>query len=153
MMRTSTIILYGIGALLMALPGLFTTGRRSVYLLCMISGLLLIAAAGKRGFAQPKTALVLLVVSNISFWLSVVLWLSRDKLFGMPTRESGVDPFVGPLLLWLAVLILFVIYESVVFATGIIVNRSRTVAVIGLAAVAVQVLLTGRSIYLMIQGV
>ncbi len=53
----------------------------------------------------------------------------------------------------LAVLLVLATYETVVFAIGVIANRNRTLAAIGLVAVVVQVLVSVRSICLMIQGV
>jgi hypothetical protein len=154
MTKTSKLTLNLTGALLMAIPGLFRTSIRFWFVACMAVGCLsLVTAAFRQEFTRPKTALLLLIVSNLSFWLSFALWRMRDTLVGPMPRYSGIDPFVGPLVIWLAVLVLMATYQTVVFAVGVIANRNRTVAAIGLAAVVVQVLVSVRHIYLMIQGV
>lgn len=53
----------------------------------------------------------------------------------------------------MVVLVTSVIYEVVVFLKGVVANLDRGVAAVGLVAVVVQMVLTVRSIYLMIQGV
>jgi hypothetical protein len=154
MTQASKLTLYLIGALLMAIPGLFRTSMRFWFVAYMAVGcLLLVTAAVRHEFTKPKTALLLLIMSNLSFWLSFALWRMRDTLVGPMPRYSGIDPFVGPLVIWLAVLLVLATYETVVFAIGVIANRNRTLAAIGLVAVVVQVLVSVRSIYLMIQGV
>jgi hypothetical protein len=154
MTQKSKMTLYAIGALLMALPGPFTTSTRLLSLACIGVGYsLLIIATVRCGFTKPKTALLLLIISNLSFWFSVGLWLVRDRYVGSPPPYTGIDPFVGPLLLWMVVLVTSVIYEVVVFLRGVVANRDRSVAAVGLVAVVVQMALTVRSIYLMIQGV
>jgi hypothetical protein len=152
MTQTKTIIFYGAGVMLMAIPGFFTTHSRFAYLACMIGGLVLLAAAAGPQLTKPKTALLLLVITNLSFWLSVMFWIMRDRLIGLP-HQTAIDPFVGPQLLWLLLFLIFVPYEVVVFLAGMIANRERKLAAIGATGVVAQVLITGRSIYLMLQGV
>lgn len=153
MTQTTRITLYIIGALLMAIPGLFTTGMRFFFMAFVAAGyLLLITATVKYDFTKPKTALLLLIVSNLSFWLSYGLWLMRSRIVGQPPKE-GIDPFAGPVSLWLVIFLTFVLYEAAIFLMGITVNRERSVAAVGLAAIVVQILVTMRTIYVMIQGV
>jgi len=153
MTQTMRAALYVIGAVLMALPGLFTTSVRFYSMAFIASGyLLFVVATVKLEFMNPGTALLLLVVSNLSFWSSYVLWLVRPKLTGL-VPETGIDPFAGPLSLWLILLLTFLVYEVAVFATGVAANRQRVLSVIGLAAVVAQVLITLRTIYIQVNGV
>ena len=153
MTQTMRTALYVIGAVLMALPGLFTTGVRFYFMALIASGyLLLVIATVKYEFTNPRTALLLLLVSNLSFWFSYGLWWLRPKLLGL-APEKGIDPFAGPLSLWLIVLLTFLVYEVAVFVTGMAANRQRVLAAIGLAAVVAQALITLRTIYVMANGV
>ena len=146
-------VLYVIAAVLMALPGLFTTGVRFYSMAFIASGyLLFVVATVKLEFTNPRTALILLLVSNLSFWTSYVLWLVRPKLTGLEP-ETGIDPFAGPLSLWLIALFTFLLYEAAVFVAAVAVNRQRVLSAIGLTAVAAQVLITLRTIYVQVNGV
>src|SRR5205085_2264810 len=75
----------------------------------------------------------------VAFWLSYGLWLIRLKFVG-PSPESGIDPFAGPLAIWVILLLPFLVYEAGVFLWGIVANRERTIAAIGMVAAIVQVL-------------
>ena len=143
--------LYMMGILLMALPGLLKTGTRFWFIGCMTVGtVLLIIATVKRGVTKPRTALQLLIISNLSFWLAIALLPVRNRLFGAP--PIGVHPFDGPLALWSLVFIVLVIYEVAIFLRGLLVKGDRLMAIVGLAAVVVQGAITLRSIYMWIQG-
>jgi hypothetical protein len=147
------IALYVVGGILMALPGVFTTGSRFYFMAFMGGGsLLLVTACVKYEFTAPRTALLLLLVSNASFWLSYALWFLRAKLGVAPPRE-GIDPFAGPLSLWLLLFLAFLVYETVVFVVGLTTNRQRGFAAAGLVALVPQILVTLRTIYTMIKGV
>jgi hypothetical protein len=136
----------------MALPGLFT-GSRPYFLVFMAGGsLLLVTVCAKDQFTAPRTALLLLFVSNASFWLSYALWSLRPKLGGPPPTE-GIDPFAGPVSFWLLLFLAFLIYETAVFVVGLTANRQRGLAVVGIVAVLAQVMVTMRTIYTMIKGV
>jgi hypothetical protein len=50
-------------------------------------------------------------------------------------------------------LLTFLLYEAVVFLWGIVANRERAMAAIGLVAAIAQVLVTIRVVYRMVQGV
>ena len=137
----------------MCLPGLFTDGMRLASVAFMAVGYaLLIVATVKNGGSKPGTALALLATSNLSFWLSYGLWLIRLKFAG-PSPGEGIETFSGPLAYWLILLSTFVVYESVVFLRGVVINRERTVALTGLVAVVVQVFGTLRFINSVVQGV
>jgi hypothetical protein len=146
------IALYVVGGVLMALPGLFT-GSRPYFLVFMAGGgLLLVTVCAKDQFTAPRTALLLLFVSNASFWVSYALWSLRPKL-GVPPPTEGIDPFAGPVSFWLLLFLAFLIYETAVFVVGLTANRQRGLAVVGIVAVVAQVMVTMRTIYTMIKGV
>jgi hypothetical protein len=152
MRQTTKLAFFALGALLMSLPG-FTAPTRWASLAFLAAGyVILIVATVKNGASRPGTALMLLIASNVSFWLSFGLCLIRLKFVG-PSPESGIDPFAGPVALWLYLLPTFILYEAVVFLRGLAVNQERKVAAVGLVACVVQVLLTLRTIYDLVQGV
>lgn len=141
------------GGVLLALPGLDRTGTNLFFDLSYLTGLLLLViSTTKYGLTTPKTALLLLVVSNVSFWLSYALWSVRSKVVG-PPPTVGIDPFAGPVSFWMLLFLAFLIYETAVFVVGLTANRQRSLAAVGLVAVAAQVLVTLRTIYAMIKGV
>ena len=145
--------LYVIGAMLMAIPALLKTETRFWFMGCMAVGcVLIIIATVKLKVTKPKKALLLLVISSLTFWLSFVLWLIRDRLFGPLQPFSGEDPFGLQLALWSVVLIPLVIYEVAVFLWGVIANRERRLAAIGLVAVAAQAVPIFSYIYLWAQA-
>jgi hypothetical protein len=153
MRKSREMTLYVVGGVLMALPGLFTA-ESSLYFMAFMAGgcLLLVTACVKFEFTAPRTAFLLLFVSNASFWLSYALWSVRPKLVGPPPKE-GIDPFAGPISLWLLLFLAFVIYETAVFVVGLTANRQRGFAAAGLVAVVAQTLVTLRTIYTMVKGV
>ena len=137
----------------MCVPGLFAAGMKWAFVVFLLAGYVaLIVATVKNGGTRPSTALSLLVASNLSFWLSYVLWLLRMKFFG-PSPESGIETFAGPVALWLVLLVTFLLYEAVVFVRGLAVNQERTTAAVGLVASAAQVLITLLMAYVLVQGV
>jgi len=153
MTQTTKLVLFVLGALLMCLPGLFTAGMRWAFVASLVAGYAtLIVATVKSGGSRPGTALMLLAASNVSFWFSYGLWLIRLKFAG-PSPKSGIEVFAGPVAFWLILLLTFLAYESVVFLRGVVANRERTVAAMGLVAAVVQVLVTLRFVYRMVQGV
>lgn len=147
------VALYVVGGILLALPGVFTAGSRFFFVALMAGGsALLVTACARHEFTAPKTALLLLLVSNAAFWLSYALWSWRSKFGATPPRE-GIDPFAGPVSLWLVLFLAFLVYEAAVFVVGLTANRQRGLAGAGLVAVVAQVLVTMRTIYAMIKGV
>jgi len=153
MTQTTRFALFAVGAVLMCLPGVFTAGMKWAFVVFLVVGYaIFILATFKNGGSKPGTALILLIFSNASFWLSYGLWHVRLKFAG-PSPESGVDAFAGPVALWLILLLTFLLYEAVVFFRGLAVNQERATAAIGLAAAAAQVLVTLRTAYSLVQGV
>ena len=153
MTQTTKLALFIIGAALMCVPGLFTAEMRWAFVAFLVAGsVILIVATVKSGSSRPGIALTLLIASNASFWLSYGLWLIRLKFAG-PSPKSGIEAFAGPVALWLIVLLTFLLYEAVVFLWGIVANRERAMAAIGLVAAIAQVLVTIRVVYRMVQGV
>lgn len=145
--------LFVLGATLMCLPALFTDEMRLVSAAFMATGYaILIVATVKNGGSRSETALMLLVVSNLFYWFSYGLWLIRLKFAG-PSPRQGIEAFVGPSSYWLILLSTFAVYECVVFVRALVADRERQIALIGLAAVVVQVFGTLRFINNMVQGV
>ncbi len=153
MTKSSVGTLFVIGACLMCLPGLFTAGMKWGFAAFMLGGsVIFVVATVKSGVRQPKTALTLLIASNVSMWLSYALWVARMKLVG-PSPPSGIDCYAGPIALWLFLLVAFLIYEAVIFLWGILINRERAVAALGLVGAILQVSTTIRVVYNMVGGV
>lgn len=153
MNQTTKLALFVLGALLMCVPGLFTAGMKWAFVAFLAVGYVtLIVATVKNGGLSPRTALMLLIASNVSFWLSYGLWLIRLKFAG-PSPKSGIEAFAGPVALWLILLLTFLLYETVVFVRGIATNQERTTAAFGLVASVAQVLVTLRTVYGLVQGV
>lgn len=153
MTQTTKHVLFVLGALLMCVPGLFTAGMRWAFAVFLgIGYVTFIVATIRNGASKPRTALTLLVASNVSFWLSFGLCLIRMKFVG-PSVLGGVDAFAGPAALWVFLLPTFILYEAVVFLRGLAANKERKTAAIGLVACAVQVLITFRTAYGLVQGV
>lgn len=137
----------------MCVPGLFTAEMKWAFMAFFAVGFVfLIIATVKNGGGRPVTALMLLVASNLSFWLSYALWILRLKFIGA-SPKVGIDAFAGPLALWLVLLLAFLLYQAVVFVRGLAVNQERTIAAVGLAASAAQVLVTLRMAYVLVQGI
>ena len=153
MTRTTKLALFVLGALSMSLPGLFTAGVGWAFVgFLMVGYLTLIVATVTNGSSLPGTALKLLVASNISFWLGYGFWLIRLRVVG-PSPRAGTEAFAGPVAVWLVLLITFIIYELIIFIRGFSANRERKTAAIGLVASVVQVLVTLRTAYGLVQGV
>jgi hypothetical protein len=153
MTQTPRLAFFLLGAVLMCVPGLFTVGMRWAFVAFLVAGcVILIVATVKNGGSRPRTALTLLVASNVSFWLSYALWLLRLKFWG-PSPKLGIETFAGPVALWLLFFLGFLLYEAVIFLRGLAANQERTTAAIGLVAAIAQVLVTIRIIYRMVQGV
>ena len=151
--RTVRLALFVLGALLMCIPGLFTAGMKWAFVAFLGAGFLIFAMATVRnGSLKPVTAMVLLIATNVSFWASYGLWFLRLKYTG-PSPERGIDAFAGTVALWLILLLIFLMYEAVVFVRGLAKDQERMTAAIGLVASAVQVLVTIRTAYGLVQGV
>jgi hypothetical protein len=144
---------FALGALLMSVPGLITERMRWAFFVLLAMGYVILIAATVRGsMSKPTTAIILAAATNIAFWLSYGLWMLR-RAVAEPSAEAGIDPFAGPVAMWLLLFPTFLVYEAIVFVKGIVVNRERGVATIGMAAIVGQVLLTFRIIYRLIAGV
>jgi hypothetical protein len=153
MTQTPRLAFFLLGAVLMCVPGLFTAGMRWAFVAFLVAGcVILVVATAKNGGSRPVTALTLLIATNVSFWLSYVLWLVRLKFWG-PSPKLGIETFAGPVALWLILFLAFLLYEGVVFLRGLAANRERAAAAIGLVAAIAQVLVTMRVVYRMVQGV
>jgi hypothetical protein len=153
MTNTTRLRLFALGALVMGAPGLFTAEMKWAFVAFLLSGYaILIVATVKSGGARVGTALLLLLAMNVAFWLSYVLWLFRLRILG-PSPTTGIETFAGPLALWLFLLPPALLYEALVFFRGLVVNRDRTTAAVGLVATAAQVMFTLRTAYALVQGV
>ncbi len=153
MSQTLKLSLYLVGTLLMALPGVLTTGMRLYSIGLFAAGFFaLVGATLKSGVSEPRAALLLVLFSNASFWLSYLLWLTRPKTVG-PIPTVGIDPFAGPVSLWFLVFLVFSIYELLVFVISVSTNRARGQSILGLVATVTQAVLTMQVIYGLVKGV
>jgi hypothetical protein len=119
----------------------------------MAAGLFLLSVPVIRaGLGKPQTALILLVVLNLSYWLSYQFRLLRPSLLGTAT-PSGEGLFLGPLAIWGILLAAVGLYQFVAFLRGLIIGEQRAICVLGLTGLAFQVLVTLKSIWLVVGGV
>jgi len=149
-MAKSTFLLYGAGVVFATLPGLVTIESRALSFGPLGLGILFFGAASwLSGVSRPVTALTLMLVTNVSFWLSYGLWRAvRPQIV-----QVGIDPFSAAISLWLLVFLGCALYECVVLVWGLSDRQQRQLSMIGLAGTAIQVPVTIRLIYGMIQGV
>lgn len=152
-MSKGCLSLYAVGALVSALPGLL---NRESPVLCL--GLLgvglafIVTASWISGPTRPLTAIAMVLATNLAFWTSFGLWRIRPTLTG-PTAGIGIDPFALPVAVWFFVLLGCVIYESAILIRGLGDGAQRQASAMGLAGVALQIPITIRVIYGMVQGV
>lgn len=144
---------FGLGVLLSSIPGLFP---QPMHLLSTLSLLLgasaLVGAAMINGYGRPESAVLLLLTSNLSFWLSFGLWHLRLRAAG-PSPSDGIETFAGTLAVWCLLLAAFSLYESVVCLRGFMGGNGRSIAVAGIAGLVVQTLTSLRIAYNLVQGV
>ena len=143
----------GLGVLLSSIPGLFP---QPMHLLSSVSLLLggsaLVAAAMKNGYGRPESAILLLLTSNLAFWLSFGLWHLRLSATG-PSPSDGVETFAGTLAVWCLLLAIFSLYELVVCLRGVWGSAGRSMALAGIAGLVMQTLTSVRVAYNLVQGV
>ena len=152
-MSKTCLALYAVGALVSALAGLLNTENRVLSFGLLGAGLAcMVAASWISGAFRPLTALATVVVTNLAFWMSFALWRMRPLLIGS-TAGTGLDPFSLVVSAWLVVFVGCVIYESIVLIRGLGDGAQRQISAIGLAGVVLQIPITIRLIYGMIQGV
>lgn len=152
-MPKTCVALYALGAMVSASAGLLTVESRLYGFGLIGVGLaFLVAASWVSGGSRPLTAIAMVLATNLAFWMSFGLWRIRPKLIG-PTTGIGIDPFGLAVTVWLFVFVGCVIYESIVLIRGLGDGAQRQVSAIGLAGVVLQIPITIRMIYAMIQGV
>jgi hypothetical protein len=128
-------------------PGLFTWRLGWTFLAFMIVGYAtLIVAAVKNGASKPRTALTLLIVSNVAYWCSYGLFRTR-LAFTRPVHLPSTDAFERPVALWGLTLVTFLAYELFIFVWALVAKRDRAIAALGLGAFVAQVLLTLMNAY------
>jgi hypothetical protein len=118
----------------------------------LLGGSALVVAAMKNGGAKPRSALLLLLTSNLAFWLSFSLWHLRLRSTG-PSPGDSIETFAGTLAEWCMLLTPFSVYEAVVFLRGVIGGTGRLVSVSGIAALLLQTVTSLRLAYSLVQGV
>jgi len=153
-MTRPSVTLCVIGGFLMAFPGLWVREARASWLIPLGVGLtLLIIAGAKAGWSRPRTVTLVLVTLNSSFWLSFLLWRLRTRFFGFD-EGPGLDPFLGPVAGWALLLLSSIAYYVLVFLRAWV-GRSeeRGFLLVGIAGLVLQVLVTMRFIWEIIQGV
>lgn len=152
-MTRANLALYALGALVSASAGLLNIENRVCEFGLILVGLALIGVASwVTGADRPVTAAALVVVTNLAFWMAFGLWRMRPQLIG-PTGSTGIDPFSLVVSVWLIVFIGCMVYESIVLIRGLGDRPQRQISVIGLLGVVLQVPITIRFIYVMIQGI
>ena len=112
------ILALGLGVFLSSIPGLFPQPMHLLSILSLLlGGAALVAAVMKHGYGRPESALLLLLASNLAFWLSFGLWHLRLRSTG-PSPSDGIETFAGTLAGWCVLLAIFSLYEVVVFLRG-----------------------------------
>jgi len=145
---------YLLGMFVLALLGLINVSNRFYYFSILAIGWLsIIFAIRQSGLKQPITAIALLLTTNLAFWCSYGLWKLRPQIIG-PVQSGGIDPFSIAVSFWLIMLIVCILYECVVFIRSITdMQGQRCLSVFGLVGVVLQVLITLKTIYLLICGI
>ena len=152
-MSKGCLTLYAVGALVSALAALVNLENRVLSFGLLGVGLACIATASWiSGVSRPLTAIAMVFVTNLAFWMSFGLWRIRPTLIG-PTTGIGIDPFGLAVSVWLFVFLGCVIYESMVLIRGLGDGAQRQVSAMGLAGVVLQIPITIRVIYGMVQGI
>lgn len=152
-MSKTCLALYALGALVSALAALLNIENRVLGFGLIGAGLAcIVAASWISGAFRPLTALATVVVTNLAFWMSFGLWRMRPQLIG-PTAGTGLDPFSLVVSVWLVVFVGCVIYESIVLIRGLGDGAQRQVSAMGLVGVVLQIPVTIRVIYGMVQGI
>ncbi len=153
MKQKCRVALFALGAILMSAPGLCTEDLRWAFAVFLGAGfVILVTATVWQGGSKPAAALVLLISTNLSFWLSYGLWRLRLKYVG-PSPNQGIDVFAGPVALWSFVLLACLLYEVVVFVRALAKGQQRMAAVAGLLAWVIQVLITLGTVWGLLEGV
>lgn len=154
MTQTTRTTLFALGALLMCIPGLFTSRMRWASIACLALGfIILLVAMIRSNNSSPLSALWLLVVSNLSFWGCYGLWHVRLSFIDATSPTEGVNIFAGTVAIWCIFLFVFLLYEGVVLLRAIFANHQRTLALISFAIVLAQIPTTLRFAYHAVQGV
>ena len=144
---------YLLGVVLLALPGLINVDNRFYYFgLLGLGWMTVVIALRQSGPLRPGTAIALLVVTNMAFWLSYGLWKLRPRIVG-PVQTEGTDTFGIAVSVWLIAIIVCALYEGIVLVRGFSGTIQRHLSVVGLVGVVLQFPATGRLIYSMIRGV
>jgi hypothetical protein len=144
---------YLLGVFLLALPGLISVDNRFYYFGVLGLGWIsIVFALRQSGPTLPGTAIVLLLVTNLAFWLSYGLWKLRPHIVG-PVQAEGTDPFGIAVAVWLIAIIICALYEIIILVRGISGTTQRYLSVVGLAGVVLQFPTTLRLIYSLIRGI
>ena len=115
--------LYALCVFLLVLPALLAGFETPYWLVVQLTGLTLLVVLTLRSSQtrptqdtlvidiSPTSAVSLLGISNGAHWISFLLWRwdISSKVFDGP--QQSIDPYVGPLIIWLFALVLFSLYE------------------------------------------
>jgi hypothetical protein len=152
-MTKQSLSLFGLGIFLASIPSLLSSGFHLAATLCLLlGGISLVAAAAKDGWRSSQSLLLLLVTSNIAFWLCYALWHLKSKIAG-PSPMQGIDAYAGILSVWFLLLLLLSVYEGCVFLWDAFSNPQRGYALLGFAGLLIQGATSIRLAYSLIQGV
>jgi hypothetical protein len=152
-MTKQSMSLFGLGILLASVPSLLSSGFQLAATLCLLLGVIsLVVAAAKDGWRSSQSLLLLLVTSNIAFWLCWALWHFKHKV-ASPSPMHGIDTYAGILSVWFLLLSLLSIYEGCVFLWNAFSNRQRGYAILGFVGLLIQGGTSVRFAYSLIQGV
>ena len=144
-------LLFGGGVVLAGMAGAAGGwGHYSGISLVLVGVAMMAAGCWLNGLLRPETGLLLLIGSNAAFWLSFLLW---QVLRGNRVLSEGIDPYAGLVAFWLILLSSFVLYEAVVFLKGLMNEADRRLGGIGLVLLLVQIPVTIRHMYRMVEGV
>jgi hypothetical protein len=152
-MTRLSVSLFGLGLLLASIPSLFLDNFHLVATFSLLlGGVCLVVATAKIGWRGSRSAFLLLLTSNVAFWLCYALWHLRLRIAG-PSPHQGIDTYAGILAEWFLLLLLLSLYEAGVFIWCAISNRQRGYALLGLAGLVLQIATSLRFAYRLVQGV
>jgi hypothetical protein len=154
MTQTQSRSLLATGALLMAVPGVFTDELRILAIACQGAGFVVLSTVAIKDRACPiRSALQLLAASNLAFWACYGLLLVRWRWIDPSGPFAGVDIFAGTAALWLLLLLPFLLFEAAMVIRAARTNHQLKLALlVGLLALA-QIPSSMRFAWVIVEGV
>lgn len=149
----SKIVLLAVPGVLMSLVGL--VGDRFIrfgIIFILLPGVVALIIAGyKGGLRNPWRSVEIMLVSNLAYWISALLWAIRSRF--APPVEGGVSAFAGVVAFWAFAFLLLFVVELPVLANGLRDPSKRVVSLGEGALFLLQMAITYRAVLVRLGGV